>query len=172
MKKRKYVIVLLISIVSLLFIAYVVDTVHHFIMKKSIMDEIEKNKSNLDLLLSEIEEIEESTCILYDSIEVENNEYLRELFINCNLDEIRIHISSEEYLQVDGTFIYFLKKTKQKFGTGTRYGFYYTELNETIGFGGIDAFKEGENITWFGVHYKYHAEQIKDNWWYYEIKFY
>lgn len=173
MKKRKYLIVLLTSIISLFFIAYMLVAVQHFFIKKSIMAEVIKNEYNLDLLLNEIEEIKEDTCIVINSANVENDEYLRELFVNHNLKEIHIQISTDKNLQRDGTFIFFMKEGNQQFKAVTYYGFYYTKFNKPIGFEGIIPYNEEKNISsWFGLHYKYHTEPIKDNWWYYEMKMY
>lgn len=143
-----------------------------FILKKDLICKMNNNMYNLDLLIREINEYEDEVNKVIKFDDVENSEYVKELFINFNLEEIFISVENDEIMQTDTVYVLFIVKRKKLLLTSDfNYGFYYNSSNESTGFFDVGSSEEGENY-WLGFHYKYHTEQLKNNWWYYEMRYY
>ncbi len=172
--KRKYKIVLSVMILTLIVILCGVtkERILTFILKTDLKCKINNNMYNLDLLIREINGYEGEVHKVIEFDDVENNECVKELFNNFDLEEIYISVDNDEILQTDTVYVLFIVKNKKLLLTPYfSYGIYYNSSDEPIGFFDVGPSEEGENY-WLGFHYKYHTKQLKNKWWYYDIRYY
>lgn len=108
---------------------------------------------SLNQLINDVNSYESEVNIVIKYEDIKDTEYLRELFIDLDLDKVVICVDDNKISQYKDT-----------------YGFYYASQNQSTRLFNIMPSEEGENF-WLGLHYKYHAEKFKDDWWYYELKY-
>lgn len=171
MRNNKVIIIIIILIIIIC--GLIKGKISSFFMKEIISDKITENENSLSMLLDNLENDEKAVHMVIQQSDAEDTIYLRDLFINFNLQEIFISVNKDIILDDKGTYVFFpINKNKLSMSLDVEYGFYYTELNKPIRYYGLLPYKDGEKSTYFGMCYQYHTEKIKDNWWYYEIKFY
>lgn len=171
MSKRKRGNIIFFIIIIITILCLIKGKVCSFFMKEIISDKIMENENNLGMLLDNLEKDEKVIHMTIQQSDAEGTMYLRELFMNCNLQEIFITMDKDVILNDKGSYIFF-PINKSKMSLGVEYGFYYTEFNKPISYYGVLPYEDGEKSIYFGMCYQYDTEPIKDNWWYYEIKFY
>ncbi|MBO5055712.1 MAG: hypothetical protein J6C64_05070 [Lachnospiraceae bacterium] len=173
LKKRNSIICMIIVMIVIITLWLIKGKICSFFMTEVITNLVMENENNLNMLVDNLESNEDEVHTTLQISDVEDIEYLKVLFNKCNLQEIFISVNRDNMINNKGTYIFFMTdKNKRLMPSNVEYGFYYTELNEPTRYWGLFPYKEGEKISYFGMCYQYHTEQIKDNWWYYEMKFY
>lgn len=173
MLKKIYKIISFVVVVFIIIIicGLIIEKSFSFLLKEILVYKVNNNMDSLKQLINDINSYESEINKVIKFEDTEDSEYLRELFINLDLDEIVICVDDDKISKCKDIYVLFIvKRTKLLLLSDLNYGFYYTNQNQSIRLFNIMPSEEGENF-WLGFHYKYHTEQFKDNWWYYELKY-
>lgn len=170
---KKYKIILFVIVVFILIIicGLVKEKGVSFLLKESLVYKINNNMDSLNQLINDVNSYDSEVNIVIKYEDIKDTEYLRELFIDFDLEKIVICVDDNKISQCKDTYVLFVvKRKKLLLSPDLNYGFYYTSQNQSTRLFNIMPSEEGENF-WLGLHYKYHAEKFKDNWWYYELRY-
>lgn len=105
LKKRNSIICMIIVIIVIIALWLIKEKICSFFMTEVITNLVMENENNLNMLVDNLESNEDEVHATLQISDVEDIEYLKELFNKCNLQEIFISVNRDNMINNKGTYI-------------------------------------------------------------------